>query len=333
MNSRLRADLPTIYADMNVYRYLACGDISIYDPHRFIWVYSNVHLDEIHRNGNTDALEGMRLLRAVEICDVLNENFQSVGNVVLRDYADPHEVFERHLEAVSGYENVGDHMVEHLIRLFGADNYEELIETPSKMQEEVERLTSAVDIGRRKEILKKSSDVVEGMKGSIEKHLKDRMPIDTTRNAFGITSEIRKTIEKSHSPIDDIWELIAPSVPNIAKDQFFGFEPVAGTEGDRNTQHGAIVGAHIMLNMFGISPDKGLAKRDKIKNIISDGQHIGMASYCNALISADRAFSNKAKYIYAYLGNATNSLCFECRNGYVLSLKVENGKVWKTNQS
>lgn len=90
MNSYLVSDNPIIYADMNVYRYLACRDISILEPERFTWVYSQVHLDEIHRNGNADALEGMRLLRAVEISDVLNEEFQSVGNIVLRDYIDPY---------------------------------------------------------------------------------------------------------------------------------------------------------------------------------------------------------------------------------------------------
>ncbi len=75
MNSYLVTKLPTIYADMNVFRYVAYGDISITDPDRFIWVYSHVHLDEINRNGNTDALEGTKAI-AVEINDMLNENFR-----------------------------------------------------------------------------------------------------------------------------------------------------------------------------------------------------------------------------------------------------------------
>lgn len=83
MNSYLVSDKPIIYTDMNIYRYLAYKDISILNPERFKWVYSNVHLDEIHRNGNQDALEGMKLLEAVEICDVLDDEFQSVGNITL----------------------------------------------------------------------------------------------------------------------------------------------------------------------------------------------------------------------------------------------------------
>ena len=99
MNSHFVTQRPTIYADMNVFRYVACGDISIVDPERVIWVYSYAHLDEIFRNGNTDALEGMRALKAIEVCDVLNKHFRSEGNIRLRDYVDPFERYERHLEA------------------------------------------------------------------------------------------------------------------------------------------------------------------------------------------------------------------------------------------
>ena len=145
MNAYITSRLPTIYADMNIYRYVAYGDISIKDPDRFLWVYSHVHLDEIFRNDNSDALDGMRILGAIEISDVLDVNFQSVGNIVLREYVDPQTRYEKHLEAISGYEDTDDLMVEHLIRSFGADNFEELRKTPGQMCEEIDRLTSGLD--------------------------------------------------------------------------------------------------------------------------------------------------------------------------------------------
>lgn len=322
MNSYLVSDKPIIYADMNVFRYLACEDISILESERFKWVYSHVHLDEIHRNGNQDAIEGMKLLKAVEICDVLNQGFQSEGNIVLRDYIDPYLRYEQHLEAIAGYEGAADYMVEHLIRSFGADNFKELSETPDQMRNEIERITSIIPDEKREDLIEKVSAVSNEMKDTIEKHLKNRMPIDKTRSALGITSEIRKTIEKSKSAIDEVWELISPSIPDITKNQFFGFESIPGIEGVQHTQHGAISGAYIALNMLGISPDRGLAKRDKIKNIMSDGQHAGMASYCNALISADRGIINKSSCIFSYLNNITNALHFEYQKGYQLSLGV-----------
>lgn len=322
MNSYLVADKPIIYADMNIYRYLACEDISIFEPERFIWVYSHVHLDEIHRNGNQDALKGMQLLRAVEICDVLNEEFQSVGNVVIRDYIDPYVRYEQHLNVIAGYEGVSDHMVEYLIRSFGADNFRELSETPEQMRDEIERITSIIEDDRQQILIEKASDVERKMKETIEEHLKNRMPIDKTRRALGITSEARKSIEKSSSAIDEVWNLISPSVSGVTKNQFFGFEQVPGIEGVQHTQHGAISGAYIVLNMIGISPDKGLAKREKIKNVISDGQHAGMASYCNALVSADRGIINKSTCIFAYLKSITNALHFEYSKGYEINLGI-----------
>lgn len=322
MNSYLVSDKPIIYADMNVFRYLACGDISILEPDGFIWVYSHIHLDEIHRNGNRDALEGMALLKAVEICDVLNQDFQSEGNIIIRDYMEPYSRYEQHLEAVAGYEGVADIMVEYLIRSLGADNFKELSQTPEQMRNEIERITSIIPDERREDLVEKASEVSKEMEVTIEKHLKNRMPIDKTRSALGVTSESRKAIEKSESAINEVWDLISPSIPNVTKNQFFGFEPIPGIEGVQHTQHGAISGAYIVLNMLGISPDKGLAKRDKIKNIMSDGQHAGMASYCNALVSADRGVINKSSCIFSYLNNITNALHFEYQKGYQLCLGV-----------
>ncbi|MDG9979407.1 hypothetical protein [Ectopseudomonas oleovorans] len=326
MNSHLVTQRPTIYADMNVFRYVACGDISFVDPERFIWVYSHVHLDEICRNGNTDALDGMRALKAVEACDVLNEHFQSAGDIRLKDYVDPYERYERHLEAISGFEGSNDQSIEYLIRSFGADNFEELQQTPEQLRKEVDRLTSLVDDERKDHLISQAYTVSEEMAEVVEQHLKDRVPINQTRVALGVSSEERKRIEKTHSPIDEVWNLIAPAIPSVSKDQFFGFELIPGIEGVQHTQYGAICGAHVVLNMIGISPDKGLAKREKIKNIMSDGQHTGMASYCNALLSADRGIINKARCIYTYLGNITTPLHFNYEKGYILNLGIQIDK-------
>ncbi len=230
------------------------------------------------------------------------------------------------METISGYENINDHMVEHLIRSFGADNFAELSKIPDQMREEIERITSIIDGERRESIIERAAAVSEEMKDVIETHLKERRPIDKTRNELGISSENRKHFEKSYSPIDEVWDLISPSIPNVTKNQFFGFEPILGIEGVQHTQHGAITRAHIVLNMLGISPDKGLAKREKIKNIMSDGQHIGMASYCNAIVSADKAFSNKARCIYTYLSEILRMRCILSIKGLCLTLGIERNK-------
>lgn len=323
MTLYLSSELPTVYADMNVYRYVGCGDIFIHEPERFIWVYSNVHLDEISRSGNKDALEGMRLLRAVEIADVLSEKFLSIGNLTLRDYINPTDRFEQYLEAIAGYEDLDNSLIEFIIHLFGADNFQELSMSSSQLYEEVEHLTRIVEDDRRVKLLERATATSERWQSFIKENLNEQIPIDNTRKAFGITSEHRKNIEKDDFPIDTLWRLIAPLIPNVNLNQFFGFNPIYEIENGQHTQHGSTSGAHILLNMLGISPDKGLSKREKIKNIMSDGQHIGMASYCNVLVSADTALINKAKCIYNHLGGITDVLHFNYQKDYVLNLKIK----------
>jgi len=140
---------------------------------------------------------------------------------------------------------------------------------------------------------------------------------------MGLTSGYRADAEKSDSPIDSLWNIISPSVGNIPKDQFFGFEPNPAIQGVPHTQHGALCGAHTVLNLLGLSPDKGLSKRDKIRNIMSDAQHVGMASYCNSLMSADKRFCEKANAIYKHVGSRTRALWFQYKpEGCVVQLGI-----------
>ena len=301
-------DLPTIYADMNLYRYVAYGEVEVADFESFKWVYSHVHLDEMARTGNTDALEGMRLLGAVEVCDVLDKNFASVGNVVLNGYVDPDERYRQHLEAVSGFEDSDSTSVEVLLRIFGADNFAELSLTPEMLREEVDRLTGDLEDGQRSSLLDQADSAAVEFQKTIDVHMSEMQPIDRTRLAMGINSGDRHKAEACESPIEEIWKIIEPAMGEVTLDQFFGFTPHPALAEIPHTQHGILGGAHIILNLLGISPDRGMAKRDKIRNIMSDSQHLGMASYCNALISSDKRFINKARAIYTYVKSKTNTL-------------------------
>jgi hypothetical protein len=328
MNVQVSSGTPTIYADMNVYRYVAVGELEIENAKEFRWAYSFAHLGEMARGGNTEALEGMAKLRAVEIRDVLNEKFESVGNIVLSQYIDPYLRYQQHLEAIAGYENTDDLMVEPLLRSFGADNFQELSMTPEELCKEVERLTTPLPDEAKVELRERAHDVALKMEETIATHLRERRPIDETRSTMGLTSSARAQAQDTDSPIDAVWNIIEPSVKGVlTKDQFFGFEPHPFASGIPHTQHGAMAGAHTVLNLLGVSPDRGLAKREKIKNIMSDGQHVGMASYCKALLSADKRFCGKASAIYRYIGARTNVLWFKADpNGCVIRLGTKTGE-------
>lgn len=264
----------------------------------------------------------MKILKAVEISDVLDHYFKSVGNIILQEYMDPFERYEQHLETVKGSENQDELMVEYLLRIFGADNFKELSLTPEKLCEEVERLTNGVENVARVKLIKRAEEVSNDLKRSIETHLNEKRPIDKTRKDMGLTSQIRKEVEKSDSPIDEIWKIISPALHGVSKNQFFGFEQMPWLQELEHTQHSAFAGAHTVLNLLGLSPDIGLSKREKIKNIVSDGQHVGMASYCDALLSADSRLCNKANAIYKHIGLHTNALFFKYDKDCVVNLVI-----------
>ncbi|MGI9174901.1 MAG: hypothetical protein ACR2GR_06250 [Rhodothermales bacterium] len=323
MNISVQSDLPTIYTDINVFRYVAYGEMKIDKPECFRWVYSHVHLDEIHRSGNADALNGMEQLGAVKIEDILDEQFQSTGNVILRKYADPSHRYRQYLDAIAGYEDTGEIMIEILLRLYGADNFAELSLTPEKLQAEVDRLTAEADPSVRKELLSRANQVSLEMKEGIEKHMKEMRPLEHIRNEIGLSSGKRDTAARSDSPIDMLWEVIKDDFKEVEKDQFFGFQQIPGIGGVQHTQDGSIAGAYTILNLLGLRADRGLARREKVKNTISDSQHVGMASYCNALLSGDKRLCDKANAIYLHLGLPAEALHFKYEaGGFTVYLEV-----------
>lgn len=318
------SDLPTIYADMNIYRYVAYGDISIDSPERFRWVYSYVHLNEIVKNGNTDALEGMRALKAVEVCDVLNDTFQSTGQIKLCEYVDPIERYHEHVEAISGYESYTDMMEEYLLRSFGADNFSELSATPERLFAAVDQSTHDLPADQRDELIERAKRASDNMRDHINDDLKETRSLAEFRDHVGASSDARGKAIKSDAPIDELWEIIGPNLSDkIDLNQFIGLEPYPGTEGSDHRQDTRLVGMHIALNMLGLSPDRGLTKRDKIKSIMSDGQHVGMASYCNGLLSADRRFCDKARAIYTHVKFDTDVLWIQFKKGCVIRIDAE----------
>lgn len=105
------------------------------------------------------------------------------------------------MEAISGFEGSNDHSIEYLIRSFGADNFEELQQTPDQLRKEIDRLTSVVDDERKHDLISQAHAVSEEMVGVIEQHLKERVPIDQARAALGVSSEERKELKKRSLPL------------------------------------------------------------------------------------------------------------------------------------
>ncbi|MCF2846576.1 hypothetical protein NH514_04755 [Pseudoalteromonas sp. ACER1] len=326
MSVQFELEKPVIYADMNIFRYVGRGDITIVEPERFIWVYSHVHLDELHRNYQEETLQGICDLKAIELCEVI-ENYKATGDLFLSSFKDPFLRYEEYLRSIEGYENTAEYFFEFMMKAYGADNFKSLERTPEQFRAEVTKLIDDVpDINLRNDMQKEVEEVAGKLDCNIQKHMKEHNPIDKTRNALGVTSVKREKLKESASVIDDIWNLVEPSMEgSLSKNQFFGFEPIPNiSESLNHTQHSSIQAAYMVLNILGINPDKGMAKKEKIKNVFSDSCHAGLASYCQILLSADRGIINKSKHLYQYLGCVTHATLFEYKKGVSIDIVIED---------
>lgn len=252
------------------------------------------------RTGNRDALAGIRELGARELCEELDEKFQKTGRVILLDYYDPDERMSEYLETTANFRGFEEINAEQMIRLFGADNLSELRETPRRLLEHIERISAEVPEPFRQQLLQAAKLTSEQSATTIEQHLSERIDLEKVRRAFGLTSQDRKRIEEAENPIEEAWLSMRVDRSTIRKDQFFSKEPYTFSQHLDHSQASSIAGTHAVLNMLGLWPDKGLKKREKVGNISSDGQHIGLASYCQAFVTADQRSALKAQAIYAY---------------------------------
>jgi hypothetical protein len=294
-----------IYLDINIFRYVAYSELDLQLPTDSVPVFSNVHLNEMARTGNRDALDGIATLSACEIFEELGEHFRKTGRVLLRNFTDPHDRLTEHLAAIGSSNDLQGIIAEQLIRLFGANNFDELQSTPEAFLRHINEVSRQVPEPDRSQIMSKAEQAAELSHEAIKTHLSEQLPIDRTRSAFGLTSEHRRSIEQADDPIQEAWAAIEPQSPGITKDQLFGKAPYSFAEQLDHSQASSVAGTHATLNLLGLYPDRGLTKRDKVGNILSDGQHIGMASYCDLFITSDKQTASKARAIFKYWDTGT----------------------------
>lgn len=288
----------TIYADSNIYRYVATGELEIITIGSIRFAYSNVHFEEIIRTGNTEMLKGMEELKAVPV--VSNENGEyDVDDIgVCLEYVNPFENFEYYKEHRIPAEDAESSINEMLLRLLGADNFEELQNVPQSL---LDMAKEVMEYGgsEAEAIANKISNTVRDLDDFIEQDLSKRRPLTDTRKELGYPKGATSLHDNDQNPINAIWARLKSKIPGVTKDQFFGFAPIPGIDSERS-RLGDIASCHIILNMVGFHPDSGPPKREKIRNIISDGQHLGFGSICGGFLTSDRRLYRKAQAIFEY---------------------------------
>jgi hypothetical protein len=284
-----------------------------------LWVYSNEHFAETERaGGDTRFLDVLRDLKAQKLELELNERFQITGTAHLLGDGDPHALYNAWRDARAEVPFRGEYLTAIGSRLFGADNYDVLERLPEEFEHEVLALLSSAGL------LDEAQEAAvaaarEVMTKVVAEHLAERPHLESQREAFGTQGGRAGNLAAHNNPLEELWTIMCKACPAIVgavtADQFFGFDPPPFYEHgyDEWPMYLGIVGCYTALNMVGLRPDDGLSRIDRMPAIMSDASHAGHAAYCDALISADRRFCDKAKAIYRYRNIGTQVLRLEHR--------------------
>lgn len=315
----------TIYADSNIYRYVARGELEVTTVGAVRFAYSSVHFDEMIRTGNLEMLKGIKALHAVPL--VTNENgeydIDSLG--VCLDYSDPYEKFEKYKADYVELSDAESSVNEILLRLLGADNIDDLKRVPDTILE----IADAVEpyFGEQaNEFQERARAASRDLEALIEGGLSTRRPLTETRSSFGYPKGATSLHESDENPIDKIWERLGPKFRGVTKEQFFGFEAIPAVDIERS-RLGDVAGCHLILNMIGYHPDKGLPNREKIRNILSDGQHIGYGSLCGCFLTSDYKLYKKADAIFQFRDYASQAVHIEYKAEGMSTTLVEPGSI------
>lgn len=283
------------YLDQNVLGHIRDGRFRLSEHDKIIWVFSTEHLNEIARGKDTSFLSVFEHLGAREV--QLSDPLEITDQATLLEYSCPHLRYKRHLEA-QGEVPFDDIFTDVILRIFGAQNVDDMQSLPSRFMWQIKNLIGASATPCP------SLDGLFELLSSMANKLSKICTLEETRRPLGID---RGRIGNVHSenPIFDIWAQISRSLPNVSIDQFFGFETTSKENAARPTFMG-IIACHIALNIVGYKTDKGISKRQGLQRALSDGRHLAYGAFCDCLISEDRRLFEKAKAIYRYRGIGTH---------------------------
>jgi hypothetical protein len=299
VQSSLAMRNPRVYLDQNIVGYVHEGRISLDSVKGVDWIYSNEHFNEIARSGDPAFLSAFEKLKAQQIEIMLDERFRITDSAQIHPYSSPYERYERHIETINEVEFDESLFTDLLGRLFGAENYRNLIDLPERLRLQVESLL--IEAGVLNEFDLDSLESISTDIGSIIKNdLSETRSLESMRKPIG-TSDGKIGNPKTENPIQEIWEIVRDKIEGVTAEQFFGFDPIDKQGYEKWPMYLGIVACHTVLNFVGYGADKGIASVKNLPNIMSDANHIATAAFCDAVMSEDRRFCKKASAIYTFL--------------------------------
>jgi hypothetical protein len=282
---------------------LSCKEL----PSGILWAYSDEHFKEIKRSGTTRFLDALAQLKARRLALEMDEQFRITGRCLLSEHDDPHAQYEAWSTANAEAEFSDNHFLGILSRLFGAENSDQLKAMPDPLERDISALLSAAGLGDA--LTDKIADIArDTMQETISLLLAEDHQLQSLREALGTHRGRASNAAERNNPLQDLWATIGPTLPGMTADQFFGFDPLTKGKYVEWPLFLGIVGCYMVLNMIGFSPDKKLARIERMPASTSDAHHVAYGAYCDAVLSADARLCTKARAIYRYR-NLSTQIC------------------------
>lgn len=297
---------PLVYIDQNVLGLQLDGKVNFTGINGMRFIYSQVHLTEISRSQYPEKfLEALQDIGAM-LLELQMDNFKLTGSAQLVEEGTPEEHYLRHLENI-GEAQFDEGIFDPLqVWVNGGGSADLLRSLPDRYEKQLKTLNEYLpkEFRVNHEVVHDIMlDVVEQMVSYGNDVEKIRATIGGEKRRFGNIT--------GNNELRQIWEIIKPSCGDLTSDQFFGFEPIAGIRNEPMPKYLGIVGCCAVLDILGFKAEKKSRRLEKLANVQNDAQHIGMAAYCQALVSADRRLVERAKAIYQYKEIGTVPLILE----------------------
>ena len=307
-----------IYLDHNIVQYCAEGKLTLPKIENCIYVYSNIHFEEYSRwpDPIPRYFDILNNLKARHIRIGLDDNYNLTDNIIIRPFLNSEELYQANQATISDVPDTSQMWREMMVKFNGASNAPNAKEFSDVLYENLIALYdqgfNEIDDSEAKEYRDEMNDCLIQLRNDFESTISEAesqmVPLDKQRKKLKAI-RLSELNSKNGCIIDQIWEQIKTGFPNQTKDQWFGKKMLLnerhGAGGDTSNLFNGVVKCHSMLNSIGYYPDQGLAKVNKITGISSDGAHLGLAAYCQGLITADDRMHKKATVIYSYFERNT----------------------------
>lgn len=320
---------PTAYLDQNILSLFVEGnyhDLAEKLKSNFQIVYSDETLKEIKRSGDHSDkfLLVLKDFEAYHLKLVLKlPEFKETGKATIAK-RDPFEAFQEYCKSCSEYDDIQVAMEQWLFKFSGGRKGEGIAEIHNEQKTAFSKLMRGMksqlqDLSKEipgidllfdeyeKEMSSKLSSTLDETERLLKENIADDKFWSGIKDFRGATGRGPKELNNIEPPgvLTKIWEKYKALPPlnnmNIRIEELFGLKQNPIYPDRPYFKHQKVNTIYNMLNTLGYWPDSKVHKERRFISTLSDTSHASMASFCNVLISSDKAFLKKVRAAYEYL--------------------------------